>query len=177
MALIKILIDTGSDSYSELDNLGNGKEYLPKVINYLEAINSGAKSAVVEVDLGSQKAVTSLTVEASGQQEDETFVVQGVTFTLKDDLGGAGHTGLLVEIDVLPEIMAQNIKDGIQSNLSNFALEGIVGVDVNGNVVSITADEGGKIGNAIVVTESVTQLSKAVGATGLDGTKYAISNG
>lgn len=177
MALIKILIDTGSGGYSELDNLGNSKEYLPKVINYLEAINSGAKSAVVEVDVGSQKAVTSLTVTASGQQNDETFVVQGVTFTLKSDLGGAGHTGVWVEIDNLPQVMATNIKDGIEANLENFALKGIVGVSSSGAVVNISAVEGGKEGNAIVVTESVTQLSKAVGATGLDGTKYAISNG
>lgn len=178
MALIKVLIDTGSGGYSELDGLQSIKEELPKLINYLQAINSGAKSAKVEIDVAGVKKTSSLTISASGQQEDETFTVCGEVFTLKSSLGGAGATGTLVEISNTPATMALNIEKGIELNLSSkLGLAGVVGnVSVASNVVTIEAAEGGRIGNAIAVSEGMTNATAASGATGVDGTSYTLAN-
>jgi hypothetical protein len=178
MALIKVLIDTGSGGYSELDGLQSIKEELPKLINYLQAINSGAKSAKVEIDVNGVKKTSSITISASGQQEDETFTICGEVFTLKNNLGGAGATGFLVLKSDVPATMAANIKAGIDLNKNTaLGLAGVVGdVTVASNVVTIQAAEGGRVGNAIVVSEAMTQATAASGATGVDGSSYTLAN-
>jgi hypothetical protein len=177
MALIKLLIDTGSGGFSELDGLQSLKEEMPKLINYLQAVNSGAKSAELELKVNSLKKTTTMTVSASGQQEDESFVICGEEFTLKDNLGGAGATGMLVEISESVNTMAANIKKGIDLNInSKLGLKGVVGaVSVAANVVTVQAAEGGLVGNGIVITENITNLAVAQGVTGVDGSSFVLS--
>ena len=177
MALIKILIDTGSESYSELDNLQDRKESLPKVINYLKAINSGAESATVTVQKEAVQATSTLTVSGSGVVADETFSVNGETFTFKD-LSGAGYTGLWVDINAQTATQTgDNIVSAIENQTLNKKLEGVLGASNAAGVVTITSDEGGKIGNAIYVSESATDVAAAEGVTGINGTVSSLTTG
>lgn len=175
MALIKILIDTGNESFSELDNLQSRKESLVKVINYLKAVNSGAESAEVKVYKEAVQQVNSITVGGTGVQADETFQVCSETFTFKD-LSGNGNTGLWVDInDTSESAVADNIAAVIESTSS---LEGVVGAESDGvDTVTITFDEGGEVGRALVVTESATDVTAAQGATGTNGTATTVTSG
>ena len=177
MALIKILIDTGSDSYSELDNLQSRKESLPKVINYLKAINSGASSASVTVNKEVVEATSSITVSGTGQVNNETFTVNGETFTFKTS-GVSGFTGTFVEPSgTLVATTATNIANAIEGQTLNKKLEGVVGASAAAGVVTVTFDEGGKVGNALDIAESVTDLTSAEGATGTNGTSTTLTSG
>jgi hypothetical protein len=179
MSLIKILIDTGDNSFSELDGLQSRKESLPKIINYLQALNSGAKSAEFVINIEPVQKVSTLTLTGTGQVEDETFTLNGVEFTLKDDLA-AGYTGLWVDLDHEDEeVSATNIAacvNGAHAQ-AQLALNGVVGASSLGAVVTFTAVEGGKVGNAITLTDAATDAESASGASGTNGTSTTISEG
>ena len=175
MALINIIIDMGSDSYSELDDLQSEKASLVKVINLLQAINSGAESASVTVEANAVQKVSTLTFSASGQVEDETFTLNGVDFTFKDTVSG-GYTGTWIDIDSDYETTAENTSDCI-NNTSNVAVEGILGAAASSGVVTLTATRGGKSGNAITLSESATNVAAAAGASGTAGTSTTLTSG
>lgn len=177
MALIKILIDTGSDSYSELDNLQDRKESLPKVINYLKSINSGASSATVSLYKESIEATSSITVSGTGQVNDETFTINGETFTFKTSTV-SGFTGMWIEPSGTDTtVTATNIANAIEGQTLNKKLEGVVGAAAASSVVTVTFDEGGKVGNALDIAEAVTDLTSADGATGTNGTVSSLTSG
>lgn len=173
MALIKIEIDTGNESYSELDNLESRRESLPKVINYLKALNSGAESADFTIHVDGDQRTSSLTVSGTGTQADETFTVNGVDFTYKTS-GVSGYTGTWVEVDSSStDNTASNMASAIEGQ-SDYRLEGVVGASASGSDVTVTADEMGEIGNAVHVETNATDVSASAGATGTDGSSTQI---
>jgi len=181
MALIKILIDTGSASYSELDNLQSRKESLPKVINYLKAVNSGAESATITVNKVVLEATATLNVGGTGVANNETFDINGETFTFKTS-GVTGYTGAWIEPSATDtSVTADNIVSAV-NNLVSEAVEGVVTAAVTtsaaaASVVTLTFDEGGRVGNAITTSETATDFTVAQGVTGTDGTSTTLTTG
>jgi len=103
--------------------------------------------------------------------------VNGETFTFKD-LSGAGYTGLWVDINAQTATQTgDNIVSAIENQTLNKKLEGVLGASNAAGVVTITSDEGGKIGNAIYVSESATDVAAAEGVTGINGTVSSLTTG
>jgi len=183
MAIVKITLDMGSESYVELENLQTEKERLNEVINLLSAINAGVKSASVTISTAPSVSTSSLVVSASGQVEDETFTINGTTFTLKDDLSGAGSTGLWIENSGTVATFCDNIVQGVNAYKSSTnKLNGVVVASDGSTSVTFTASEYGTVGNGLTLSESITNVTALdFGSTGIhiadDGTETTLSNG
>jgi hypothetical protein len=183
MAIVKITLDMGSESYPQLENLQSEKEKINNVIDLLSAINSGMKSASVVVSVDPSVAISALAVSASGQVEDETFTLNGVTFTLKDDLSGAGSTGLWIENSGTVATFCGNVVQGVNAYASSSnKLSGVVTATEDDTSVTFTASEYGTAGNGLTLSGSVTNVTVFdYGSTGIyiadDGTETTLTAG
>lgn len=175
MALINIVIDMGSDSYSELDSLQSEKGSLPKVINLLEAINSGVSSGSVVVEANAIQATDTFTLSASGQVEDEVFTINDVTFTFKDSAGGS-YSGKNVEISGLIATTAANMAAAVNA-ATDVELTSVVTASSSSGVATVTSDRGGLSGNAITVSTDATNVTAAAGVAGTAGTSTSLTSG
>lgn len=144
-------------------------EIVSGLINYLKGINSGARSGALTIYNGSVQGTAVLTVSAGGSSNDETMSLCGVTFTAKT----SGATGNQFNISATAATQAANMVAAFNAS-SN--LTGICTASNVAGVITITATVPGKLGNALVVTESLTNVavttSFATAATGSNGTIY-----
>jgi len=119
---------------------------------------------------GAVQNTATLTVSSTGSSNDETMVLCGVTFTAKT----SGATGNQFNISTTPTTQAANMVAAFNASAD---LTGIVTAANVAGVVTITAVLPGKFGNALVVTESLTNValttSFATAAAGSNGTIYS----
>lgn len=164
-------------SFASFLNISTGTtpgahEGLQGLINYLRAIEGGVKSGSVTLYNGAVQNTAVLTVSTGGSSNDETMVVCGVTFTAKT----SGATGNQFNISATAVTQATNMVTAFNASADLLGIVTASNVAGTSAVVTLTATVPGKFGNALVVTESMTNLavttSFATSALGANGDIY-----
>lgn len=130
-----------------------------------------SQNLVLRLNIGAVAGSAVLTVSSTGSVNNETMVLAGVTFTAKT----SGATGNQFNISATPTTQAANMVAAFNASAD---LAGIVTASNVAGVITLTAVVPGIVGNALVVTESLTNVavttSFATAATGVDGTIYTL---
>jgi hypothetical protein len=138
------------------------------LINYLKAIQGGIRSGSITLYAGSVQNTAVITVTGAASN-DETMVVCGVTFTAKT----SGATGNEFNLSATPTTQATNMVTAFNASSD---LTGIVTASNVAGVITLTAVVPGKVGNALVVTESLSNCTVtttfATSAAGSNGDIY-----
>lgn len=159
-------------SYSPLGNTkGDPRTNADAFRNYWKRLAHGDSCGTFSFYTGAAKGTAVVTVSAGGSMADETMVVCGVTFTAK----ASGATGNQFNISATAATQATNMVTAFNASTD---LTGIVTAANALGVITLSAAVPGKIGNALVVTESLTNVavttSFASAATGSNGTIYTV---
>ena len=170
---ITLNVPDSAASFTSIARLVTGvgaHEGLTGLIHYLTAINGGLKSGTTTLYTGAVQGTAVLTVTAAAVN-NETMVVCGVTFTAKT----SGAVGNEFNLNATPTTQATNMVTAFNASPD---LTGIVTAANVAGVITLTAALAGKVGNALVVTESLTgtvvTTSFATAATGTNGTIYTL---
>lgn len=133
------------------------------LVNLMSGIQGGAYNAAMNVKLGAVQA--SLAGTFSGAPTaDETITINGVDFTAKDE-GAEGD-----EFNIGANVTATALNLATAINASTTAgIADVIYASPNAGVVTIYSTQAGKIGNAVVVAESMTNFAWAGAATKLAG--------
>jgi hypothetical protein len=158
-------------SYAPLGSTnGDAKTNTQGFINYLKRLLHGDSAGSLSFYTGAAKGTAVLTVTGAAVA-DETLVVCGVTFTAK----AAGATGNQFNLNATPTTQATNMVTAFNASSD---LTGIVTASNVAGVITLTAAVAGKLGNALVVTEGLTNTALtttfAAAATGSNGTIYTV---
>lgn len=136
---------------------------LRELINLLEGMEQGAYNGVVNVKLGAVAA--SLAGTFSGAPSaDDTITLNGVVFTAK----ASGATGNQFNIGANVTATALNFLTAVNAS-ATAGVKDVIFVSQVAGVVTVIAQQAGKIGNAIIVAESCTNFAFAGAATVLAG--------
>lgn len=141
------------------------------LINYLQAVQAGVKSATVTLYNGAVKNTAVVTVTGAASN-DETMVVCGVTFTAKT----SGATGNQFNLNATPTTQATNMVTAFNASAD---LTGIVTASNVAGVITLTSAVPGALGNALVVTEALSNCTVtttfATSDDGSNGTIYTFN--
>jgi len=171
MTLYRIDIDTAI-GVSQLDRLEAAKSGITDVINLCSGIQGGAIDADFDVLDTPIQATSTLTLDATGQVADETFVICGVTFTAKD----SGATGPQFDISTTDvAVTAANIAVAVEASVEA-ALVGVVTTTSALGVVTFTCDVPGLVGNGLALSESLTQATAVDFTGGTNGTSKTLAS-
>lgn len=171
MALVRIDIDTSS-AISQLDHMNAETAGINDVANILNGIEGGVIPANIDVLNAPVQAVGSLTITGTGTVADETFIINGVTFTAK----ASGASGAQFNISTTDTtVTAANIATAVTASASA-RLVGVITCTASGSVVSFTAVTPGLLGNGYVLTESMTDCTLSAIAGGTNGTKSRLKS-
>lgn len=159
-------------AYVPLGNtLGDAHTNINGFINYLKRLRHGDSAASLTFYNGAVAGTAVLTVSAGGSSDAETMVLCGVTFTAKT----SGATGNQFNVSATATTQAAAMVASFNASTN---LTGIVTAANVAGVITITAAVPGAVGNALVVTESLTNVavttSFATAATGSNGTIYTV---
>jgi len=171
---IILSLPDSADTFTSICNFSSGvapHEGLQGFINYLKGIQGGSRSGSLSLYTGAVQNTAVLTVSAGGSVADETMVLCGVTFTAKDGTA----TGNQFNISATAATQAASMVAFFNASAD---LTGIVTASNVLGVITITATVPGLVGNALVVTESLTNVavttSFATSADGSNGTIYTL---
>lgn len=157
-------------SFAPLDR-GDARTNIQTLLDYLTGLAGGSRSATITANSGAVRGTAVLTVSAGGSVNAETMVLAGVTFTAVT----SGATGNQFNISATAATQAASMVSAFNASAD---LAGIVSSSNVLGVITLTADVPGKLGNALVVTESLTNVavttSFATAATGTEGTEYTL---
>lgn len=177
MSLTRITTNT-PDSATSVANHINPQATSPmqtklNLANWFQGMSMGTypDATSVEIDTGAVKASATVTFSSTGPVNDETMTVAGVTITAKTS---ATPGALEFTRSNTPNTDAVNLAALLNAHAS---FTGIVTAAVTATgVVTITAAVPGTIGNAIGLTESMTNtgVSGALLSGGLNGTQVTL---
>lgn len=174
MSFTRLVIDSNgtSDDFKSQCNLAPGG--LPAANNFADYIGGLIGGNLMGADLsfkvGAVKATATLTVSSTGSANDETCSICNVTFTAKT----SGATGNQFNISSTPATQAANMAAAFNASAN---LAGKVVAEANGAVVTLTAVVPGLIGNALQISEALSNVALSAFANGSDGTAYDIDLG
>jgi len=169
MTLYRIDIDTDT-TVSQFDRIEAAKQGITDVINFLSGVEGGAIDSDVIFKDTPVKATATLTFSASGQVADETFTVNGVTFTAKD----SGASGDQFNISGSVTTTAANVVTAVNAS-SSAGVDGCITASSDAGVVTFTADVAGVHGNGFTLSEALTNCTAVDFASGSDGTSYTLA--
>lgn len=170
MSLQRIIIDADvtADGFKSICPLNmGGVEAVNSLGNYVDAVAGGLQDAELKVNVGVVKASASIT-STGAAVADETLVVGNVTFTAK----ASGATGNEFNVSATPATQAANIAAAINANV---ALQGVVRATAVLGVVTLVSEVPGKVGNAIALSETLTNVAISGFSGGADGTAYVLN--
>jgi len=169
MTLYRIDIDTDT-TVSQFDRIEAAKQGINDVMNFLSGVEGGAIDSDVVFKDTPVKATASLTFSASGQVADETFTVNGVTFTAK----AAGASGDQFNISGAIATTAANVVSAVNASTSA-GVAGVITASSSDGVVTFTSDVPGVHGNGFTLSESLTNCTAVDFASGSEGTSYTLA--
>jgi phage tail sheath gpL-like len=142
-----------------------GRDAASNLAKYIDAVPAGVYGANIKAKVGAVKAAATLTVSGAGSSNGETMVLCNVTLTAVT----SGATGPQFNISATPATQAANMVTCINAQAS---LAGMVSASSALGVVTITAEVPGLIGNALQLSEGLTNVALSAFAGGTDGTAY-----
>lgn len=150
-------------------NATDAKDSLVRLINYFDQVLAGTRQAYLRTYRGAVKA--SATLVLSGlPSNNETFVLNGVTFTAKT----SGATGNEFNIGGSASATATNIATAINAS-ATAAVSNCVTAEASSGTVTITALEPGVFGMGYTLTESMSNTTRTAFASGSNGTEVILS--
>lgn len=160
MAKLRLVVDTAEDLGALTIDSSNRQKWLRNLVDYLDAVGLGTQSASIVSSNVAVTAFSTLALSGGGPANNETFVVNGVTFTCKT----SGATGNEFNIGADNTATAVNIAAAVNAS-ATAGIPGIVTATSSGAVVTLSAAIPGRIGNAVTITESLanTALGNATG--------------
>lgn len=176
MSFVKVLLSvpnsaqTMNDAYLGLNTSANQvresglQELLADVVN-------GAQVAYAKISTGAVQATATIT-STGAAVNNETMSLANVTLTAKTSGAVAANGEFNLSATVATQ--AANIAAAINAVSG---LSGIVTATSALGVVTVTAVQPGKSGNAIQISESLTNVTVTQFANGSDGTQVAINYG
>lgn len=170
MSLSAIIINTGDSAAQFSSELGlEGNDIKGKTVavgNYFHSLAGGVQSADVDLAIGAVQATGSI-VFTGLPSNNETVTIGNVVFTAKT----SGATGAQFNIGATAAITAANLGAAINANST---LQLSVVATVVSATVFVTAAFPGKLGNAIQLSESLTNATVTAFAGGSNGTLYSL---
>jgi hypothetical protein len=149
--------------------------------NYVDAVRGGARNASLLCRIGAVNASLAGTFTDAPSAND-TVTVNGVTFTAKASGASTNEFNIGAGANAAAKAItnATALAAAINASVSTGVVD-IVTATASGAVVTLTAANAGKVGNAIVVAESMANFTFAGAATKLSGgthdTKVTYSHG
>jgi phage tail sheath gpL-like len=137
------------------------------MINYLQAVIGGEAQAELKLAVGSVKAAGAV-VFTGLPTAAETVTIANVVFTAR----ASGATGNEFNIGASATATATNLKNAINASSS---LTGIVVATSSVGTVTLTAAVSGKNGNAIQLSEALTNATVTQFTGGTNGTLYTLN--
>jgi phage tail sheath gpL-like len=156
-------------TYKLAANKGDPKRFANELMTYIAKMAGGLIPATVKCRIGEVKATG--TVTCASAQALDTVTIDGVVFTAVSGTPAAGE----FDISGTNTAAAASLVAAIASNAT---LDGRVVASSALGVVTLTAVEGGELGNSISLASSNgTRLavSAAALAGGVNGTSYSFS--
>lgn len=171
-SLSTIVLTAGDMSAAALQsviNFANKKEGSTQLAAFIDSMAGGIHVGSLSCRVGATQATGALTVSSTGPLNNETAVVAGTTITGKTS--GAVPANGEFNISTTPATAAANIALAINSVAS---LVGVVTATSNLGVVTITASVPGLLGNGLILTEALTNVTATAFSGGTNGTVYNI---
>lgn len=177
MSLVNILIDTDA-SIEELKNLDSEKPDLRKLMNFLQSIAGGVRSAQVKLQVEPNNGKIKLTFTGKPTEDQTVVIGSGTatnTYVAKDDLSGAGYTGLWFAVGTDGAANATNLAACITAG-GAYSDPPVYSATASASSVTIAVGVAGLIGEFVQLTETCSNLAVdfANGSTGIylpsDGT-------
>lgn len=136
---------------------------------YLKGMTGGNYTSGISIlmNIAAVSATATLTITSTGPANDETFVINGTTFTAKT----SGATGNQFNISSTPSVVAANIAAAVNASVTALVTGSVVASSALG-VVTFSALTPGTMGNALVLTESLANTALGAFAGGSAGTPY-----
>ena len=139
-------------------NANNRKGNLQNLINFLEGVRNGSKGNVT-VDARMGETAATATITSTGiATAAETLVVNGVTITAT---AGTGSPPVPAANEFIVSSTVATQATNIASAINNSSTAGVADVTATSalGVVTLTCDIPGTIGNAMTLSESVTNVT------------------
>lgn len=176
MATLRMVFDTSEALDFLTVTRDNRHKFARLFLNYLMAVDTGNRSASMIVSNASVAAFSTLTYTGL-PLNNETVVINGVTITAKTSGAIADQFNIGADATATATNMTAAINASVTAGLAGVA----VATSVAG-VVTVTAAVPGRIGNAITITETLTNcaLGNATGGklnSGADANQVTYSFG
>ena len=160
---------TAADFKAQCNLAPLGLPAVNNIVDYFAGLAGGnVAGASLAWKVGAVQATATLTVAAGGSSDSETCSICNVTFTAKT----SGATGNQFNISATAATQAANMAAAFNAS-SN--LTGKVTASAALGVVTLTSVVPGLIGNALQISESLSNVTLSSFAGGDDGTAYTIS--
>lgn len=150
---------------------GDPQGSLLRLINYLEKVVAGVRHAYIKTQVGAVQAAATLTLTGL-PVADETFVLNGVTFTAK----ASGATGNEFNIGANATLTAAAIAAAINASVTAKVASYVVASSLAG-VVTVTAVSPGLSANLFTLAETLTNATRVDFAGGTNGTEVVLQLG
>jgi hypothetical protein len=170
MSIQRIIIDTQetADQFNSICPLAGDKHQAGiNLGNYIHSLPAGVKSADLKANVGAVEATASITFTGA-PSNNEIVTIGNVVFTAKT----SGATGNQFNIGGTVTATATNLVNAINANtiLNKFLL-----ASSNVGVVTIRCTVPGLIGNALQLSEGLSNATAVGFASGTDGTLHSYS--
>lgn len=170
MSLQRLIInsDLSADGFKSVCDLSPLQ--LPAANNFLDYIGGlcgGNYMALLSFNVGAVQATATLTVSAGGSSNSETCLIGNVTFTAVT----SGATGNQFNISATAATQAASMAAAFNASAD---LAGKVTASSALGVVTLTSVVPGVAGNALQISEGLTNVALSAFANGSDGTAYAV---
>jgi phage tail sheath gpL-like len=170
MSIQRLIIDT-PETVSQFDSIcplaGDKRQGGINLGNYIHSLSAGVKSADLKANVGAVKATATITFTGA-PSDNETCSIGNVTFTAKT----SGATGNEFNIGTSVAITASNLANAINANTT---LNKFLTASSNAGVVTLTCEVPGLIGNALQLSEALSNATAVAFANGSDGTLHSYS--
>lgn len=163
-----VLTDPNRDAtaLASIINLAQGDNHAARALaEYLKGVAGGVNRSEIVVNLGAVQASGSVTFTGA-PSNDETLSIANVTFTAKT----SGASGNEFNIDGTNNTAA-NLAAAINASSD---LSKIVSASAASGVVTLTAHVPGKAGNAIELSESLSNATVTAFTNGAEGTETVL---
>lgn len=173
MALHRLVINTNLTATQDAANMrlnGTGSyTNVARLVDWLRGFVIGNRTGNMLIKVGAVQA-TGLVTFTGAPTADETVTIGNVVFTAKD----SGATGNQFNIGGSVTATALNLATAINASAN---LTGKITASPNLGVVTLTSVVPGLIGNALALSESMSNTTVTAFASGTDGTAYNMTLG
>jgi phage tail sheath gpL-like len=150
--------DSATQMVSRLDSAVKD-DVLPNIVNLLSGIQGGAYNAALNMKLGAVQATLSGTFTGAPTAA-ETCTINGVAFTAR----ASGAVGNEFNIGGTVTITAANLAAAINASVTAGVADVVFASSALG-VVTLSSKQAGKVGNAIIVADALSNFTWAGAAT------------